>query len=204
MCGEGTWESGNGDEVYVGRFVDNKRNGQGTVTWRRNGPSIFRGSFANHQRHGYGTYLMKNVLFLEGYFARNLMQGLAKIQWQRVASFDGTFAAGWMEGDGQYTACDDSYQYIGSFSGGRPLLESEAAYLFALLDRTAVGVKLVEGVKGAPKGAAAPTGKGKQPPSEVRRGTVLPHCTSLPPHLPPSPLLPLSFLSFLLSPRHSI
>lgn len=171
MCGAGTWESGDGDEVYVGSFLDNKRNGEGTVTWRKNGSSMFHGSFSNHMRHGNGTYLMKNTLFLEAHFAHNLMQGLAKIQWQRTASFDGMFASGWMDGDGQYITFDRSYQYVGQFSAGRPLLETEAAYLFTQLDRSAVIVKPaaeVVGGKGAPAKAAAPPAKGKGPVSEVR------------------------------------
>ena len=60
--GNGTWEMGNG-AVYVGQFVNGRREGLGTFTWSKFGPKSgqsYEGMWKNNRRHGKGKMIYES------------------------------------------------------------------------------------------------------------------------------------------------
>lgn len=107
MEGKGIWTNANGDEVYEGDFSSNKRQGEGvlTKTYASNGSvHIYRGSFNSHKFCGHGVYLIENSVLLEGTFTDGVVNGPCSVTWSKLASFDGNFVHGIMEGNGYFGA----------------------------------------------------------------------------------------------------
>jgi hypothetical protein len=157
MHGNGRWVSADGDECYVGAWVDNQRHGAGQVTWAHN-TSILRGTFRRHKRVGRGTYVIKNVLFLDATFRDNVAHGRATARWHKVAQFDGHLVRGAMHGRARFVADDGSFEFAGPFEGGVPAADATAAYVVASLDRS--GVAMPAAAAAVPAAAVAPGGKG--------------------------------------------
>lgn len=143
MHGQGNWISSNGNETYTGTFMNNKREGFGTLEVKRPS-SIYNGSFSLHRFNGAGTYHCKNKLLIEALFIDNFIQGKAVVLWMDVANFKGFCVDGKPNGLGRYFAIDQSYEYDGLFDKGLPLNLSEASYVNLELDRSTVVVIVEE------------------------------------------------------------
>ena len=65
----------NGDK-YKGRFLNNKRSGQGTYTWKEDG-ARYTGAWTNDKMNGNGTYYYSDEEYprLEGRFSDGVPNG---------------------------------------------------------------------------------------------------------------------------------
>merc|ERR1711991_140580 len=114
--------SSNGNEIYEGNFVNNKRNGQGTSTWENassSSSSIYNGNFLNHKQHGQGSYLLENDFIFEGNFNENIISGYGNIKWDKRSSLNGNFINGVPNNVCYYSTNDNSYEYNGKFNNGK-------------------------------------------------------------------------------------
>jgi hypothetical protein len=119
MHGRGSWKSGDGLETYDGEFVNNKREGNGTLCLR-NGDR-YTGQFHFHKFHGHGSYLRENVVFLESDFQNGLLSGKSQIQWHKVAWYSGVTVENKLSGWGHFRCLDGSYETVTQFINNLPV-----------------------------------------------------------------------------------
>lgn len=67
------WASGN---VYVGKYKNDERDGQGEMIWTDG--SKYIGEWKNGIQNGYGKMIFPNGVVKEGYFDNNIFKGKEK------------------------------------------------------------------------------------------------------------------------------
>jgi hypothetical protein len=137
MHGKGVWISADSQEKYEGDFKDNKRDGKGQLNLH-NGDT-YNGSFSLHKYHGEGVYLKENCFFISSEFKKGMMDGKCSVKWHKLASFDGLCVDDVFSGHGHFVLLDGTFEYEGSYLGGRP--EKAPTSIGVTVDRSAVQVE---------------------------------------------------------------
>ena len=106
MSGYGTYTYASGN-IYVGNWVNDRRHGQGKMTYKESGKveegewedgefiqgsctwnkgtwkgDVYEGSFEQFKRHGHGTYTWKNGDIYVGNWVNNRRQGQGKMTYK--------------------------------------------------------------------------------------------------------------------------
>ena len=86
MHGKGKWINTSTNEIYDGNFVNNQRDGYGTL---QRGAESYKGHFQNHKYQGNGTLLFSNNCIVKGNFEQNIINGKTDVQWGKSAVYIG-------------------------------------------------------------------------------------------------------------------
>jgi clan AA aspartic protease (TIGR02281 family) len=100
----GTRKIADGD--YVGEWVGNRPNGQGTLTWPDG--TRYVGQFHDGSISGQGIFTWANGDEYIGEFHGGKMHGMGTLVWSNGQKYVGTFSAGAMTGQGSMYAADGS------------------------------------------------------------------------------------------------
>ena len=100
--------------IYVGGYVDGRRNGTGTLTY----PSgdVYEGDFVNDQRSGNGKLTYSNGMTYEGEWANDVFHGQGVFDWKNGCTYIGEFTNGAFTGQATFVwdfGADYSY-YTGA------------------------------------------------------------------------------------------
>ena len=109
----------NGDR-YEGEIYENKRDGQGTYTWK-NG-NKYTGDFIDNQRTGRGTFYWTDGDRYEGEFVEGKRTGKGIYYWKSGSRYEGEFVDGKMHGKGTYFY-NDGNKYIGDWVEDARMIE---------------------------------------------------------------------------------
>lgn len=106
---------------YIGYYINNKKSGQGTLTWTDLGSYI--GEWKNDFRDGQGTETYSNVgKYHGGKYIGNWENGKKDGQgtyiWANGDTYVGQFKDGIQNGQGTHT-CPDGRRYVGQWENGR-------------------------------------------------------------------------------------
>ena len=85
---EGVWTGTDGGE-YSGTWKNDKRHGQGTITWPNGQRNI--GAWVNDRRHGHGTHTRPDGLKYVGEFRNDHPHGEGMWTWTDGQEYVGTF-----------------------------------------------------------------------------------------------------------------
>jgi hypothetical protein len=119
LNGKGTKILAEGNNTYVGDFIDGIKEGNGI---EETPDFIYRGMFKNDMKEGKGTLVYKNSgNEFEGDFSQNTINGFGYYVWQNKQTYNGTFLNGKMHGTGTYSWPDGGEykgQYINNIKEG--------------------------------------------------------------------------------------
>ena len=99
-----TWADG---RKYVGEWKNDKKHGQGTLTWAASG-SKYVGEFKDSARHGQGTYTWADGRKYVGEFKDNKRNGQGTFTSPDGSKYVGEFKDGKGHGQGTFTSADGS------------------------------------------------------------------------------------------------
>ena len=97
---------------YVGTFVDDKRTGQGTLTWSNGDKYV--GAFVDGKRTGQGTLTWSNGNKYVGTFVDGKRTGQGTLTWSNGDKYVGAFVDDKRTGQGTYTFANGN-KYVGAF-----------------------------------------------------------------------------------------
>jgi len=86
--------------TYVGECTDNKKEGQGVITFK-NGVK-YDGSWSKNKKNGFGTQHYANGVVYSGEWIDGLYSGHGKIEYNKIQSYEGSFKRGKRDGHGVY------------------------------------------------------------------------------------------------------
>lgn len=96
--GKGTFTDAVTGEVYVGDFLDNRRHGDGVLTYSDG--TKYVGKFINHKRDGEGEYTDSEGNHYKGEWKANRIEGKGKMEYANGDVYDGYFIDGKRSGKG--------------------------------------------------------------------------------------------------------
>jgi hypothetical protein len=116
---EGRWVNGklNGrcrivsdNEVFIGEFKDNLKEGYGELK----GSKDFKGLFRNDLPHGKGKEVWKNGSSFEGIYFEGKRNGIGVLLWPDGSKYEGEFINNLICGNGEYRSWNGNW-YLGSW-----------------------------------------------------------------------------------------
>ena len=96
----GIEESGEGGYIYNGEFLNNKKEGFGTMIWKDG--QKYWGEFKNNQMNGYGIIEYPGEIFYQGEVRSGRMEGFGEFFWKKNKKFIGYYKNGKRNGFGVY------------------------------------------------------------------------------------------------------
>lgn len=106
----------NGD-MYIGEYVNNKREGTGTYYWAATG-LIYIGHWKNNQRSGLGRMVYADGGRYYGQWLLDKKNGKGRYTYPNGDAYNGEWANDLKDGHGTYTFACDSSQYVGTYRNG--------------------------------------------------------------------------------------
>jgi|UniRef100_A0A7S4GBG3 radial spoke head protein 1 len=106
----------NGD-MYIGEFVNNKREGTGTYFWTKTG-LIYTGQWKNNQRSGLGRMVYADGGRYYGQWLLDKKNGKGRYTYPNGDTYNGDWEDDKKEGFGTYIFACDSSQYTGTYRSG--------------------------------------------------------------------------------------
>ena len=113
LTGEGTYTSS--QHRYVGRFLNGKMHGEGTIYWPDG--RVFEGRFVNDRRQGQGRLTRPDGRVFEGGFVNDRQEGTGVLTWGNGNVYTGEFRANQITGAGRLV-WDNQDVYEGEFLAG--------------------------------------------------------------------------------------
>ena len=101
--------------IYSGAFYNGHPQGNGRETFKDG--SFFEGFYVNGKKK-YGKFEWKDKNCYEGYFEKDIFNGLGTYKWGDKKQYEGNWKDGKMNGKGKLTYSDGSY-YEGEFVDGK-------------------------------------------------------------------------------------
>ena len=89
FSGIGIEESGEGGYIYQGDFVNNKKEGYGTMIWKDG--LRYWGQFKNNQMNGYGIIEYPEKKYYQGEIKDGRMEGFGEFFWKRNKKYIGNY-----------------------------------------------------------------------------------------------------------------
>ena len=96
----GIEESGEGGYIYNGEFLNNKKEGYGTMIWKDG--QKYWGEFKNNQMNGYGIIEYPGEIFYHGEVRNGRMEGFGEFFWKRNKKYIGYYKNDKRNGFGIY------------------------------------------------------------------------------------------------------
>lgn len=96
----GIEESGEGGYIYNGEFLNNKKEGYGTMIWKDG--QRYWGEFKNNQMNGYGIIEYPGGIFYQGEVKNGRMEGFGEFFWRRNKKYIGYYKNDKRNGFGIY------------------------------------------------------------------------------------------------------
>ena len=108
ISGIGIEVSEEGDYTYYGEFINNKKEGYGTIEWKDG--SKYQGEFKDNQINGYGIIKYQNNKFYQGEIKNSRMEGFGEFFWKDEKRYIGNYKNDKRNGFGIYIFKDDKQQ----------------------------------------------------------------------------------------------
>jgi hypothetical protein len=108
LSGIGIEDSAEGDYIYYGEFINNKKEGYGTIEWKDG--SKYQGEFKDNQINGYGMIKYPNNKFYQGEVKNAKMEGFGEFFWKNEKRYIGNYKNDKRNGFGIYIFKDDKPQ----------------------------------------------------------------------------------------------
>ena len=106
------------DFTYTGNYIDDKKEGQGHIEYKRTG-DIYTGNFNKGSINGCGDYTWGNQNNYKGDFKLGKMHGKGKYTWPDGSEYEGDYKNNIKEGFGKFKWVGNRV-FIGPFIGGKP------------------------------------------------------------------------------------
>ena len=100
IYGIGIEQSEEGGYIYEGEFINNKKEGLGTITWKDG--CKYQGEFKNNQMHGYGIIEFSGNNFYQGEIKNGKMEGFGEFLWNDKRKYIGNYKNDKRNGFGIY------------------------------------------------------------------------------------------------------
>ncbi len=129
ISGIGIENSVEGDYKYFGEFINNKKEGYGTIEWKDG--SKYQGEFKDNQINGYGMIKYPNNQFYQGEVKNARMEGFGEFFWKDEKRYIGNYKNDKRNGFGIYIFKDDKQQSLLNIksNNGNNLLDTFCAYI---------------------------------------------------------------------------
>ena len=115
----GYGEENSAEGIFVGSFLNDKKNGKGKMIYKISG-DIYEGEYKNDLFDGEGHYIWKaSGQEYKGEYKEGLMHGKGLFEWSDGEYYRGNFVKGKKEGEGELHM-GNGRSFIGPFSNGRP------------------------------------------------------------------------------------
>ena len=108
ISGIGIEVSQEGDYIYYGEFINNKKEGYGTIEWKDG--SKYQGEFKDNQINGYGIIKYPDNKFYQGEIKNSRMEGFGEFFWKDEKRYIGNYKNDKRNGFGIYIFKDDKQQ----------------------------------------------------------------------------------------------
>ena len=108
ISGIGIEVSEEGDYIYYGEFINNKKEGYGTIEWKDG--SKYQGEFKDNQINGYGIIKYPDNKFYQGEIKNSRMEGFGEFFWKDEKRYIGNYKNDKRNGFGIYIFKDDKQQ----------------------------------------------------------------------------------------------
>jgi len=108
ISGIGIEDSVEGDYIYYGDFINNKKEGYGTIEWKDG--SKYQGEFKDNQINGYGMIKYPDNKFYQGEVKNARMEGFGEFFWKDEKRYIGNYKNDKRNGFGIYIFKDDKQQ----------------------------------------------------------------------------------------------
>ena len=89
ICGIGIEESAEGGYVYSGEFLNNQKEGYGTIEWKDG--AKYQGEFKANQINGYGIIEYPDEKFYQGEVRNGRMDGFGEFFWKNERKYIGNY-----------------------------------------------------------------------------------------------------------------
>jgi hypothetical protein len=89
ICGIGIEDSAEGGYVYRGEFVNNQKEGYGTIEWKDG--AKYQGEFKENQINGYGIIEYPDDKFYQGEVKNGKMEGFGEFFWKDEKKYIGNY-----------------------------------------------------------------------------------------------------------------
>ena len=110
ISGIGIEDSVEGNYLYYGEFINNKKEGYGTIEWKDG--SKYQGEFKDNQINGYGMIKFPNNKFYQGEVKNARMEGFGEFFWNDEKRYIGNYKNDKRNGFGIYIFKDDKPQSL--------------------------------------------------------------------------------------------
>ena len=108
ISGIGIEVSEEGDYIYYGEFINNKKEGYGTIEWKDG--SKYQGEFKDNQINGFGIIKYPDNKFYQGEIKNSRMEGFGEFFWKDEKRYIGNYKNDKRNGFGIYIFKDDKQQ----------------------------------------------------------------------------------------------
>lgn len=115
---QGNGEEENEEHIYKGQFMNDKKEGTGTLKYKAK-DDVYNGEFKNNSITGKGKYIWANKDVYEGNFLNGKMHGKGKYVWADGDEYEGDYVEGLKEGVGVFKWSNGKI-YSGTFYKGKP------------------------------------------------------------------------------------
>ena len=129
ICGIGIEDSSEGGYLYTGEFLNNQKQGYGTIEWKDG--AKYQGEFKENQINGYGIIEYPDDKFYQGEVKNGRMDGFGEFFWKDERKYIGNYKNDRRNGFGVFIFKVDDPQNIkgqNNYKKGT-LLDSFSAYL---------------------------------------------------------------------------
>ena len=109
IYGIGIEQSEEGGYTYEGEFVNNKKEGLGTIIWKDG--CKYQGEFKNNQMHGYGIIEFSGDNYYQGEIKNGKMEGFGEFLWSDKRKYIGNYKNDKRNGFGIYMSKINEIQY---------------------------------------------------------------------------------------------
>ena len=129
ISGIGIENSVEGDYKYYGEFINNKKEGYGTIEWKDG--SKYQGEFKDNQINGYGMIKYPYNQFYQGEVKNAKMEGFGEFFWKDEKRYIGNYKNDKRNGFGIYIFKDDKQQSLINIKSneGNALFDAFCAYI---------------------------------------------------------------------------
>ena len=108
ISGIGIEVSQEGDYIYYGEFINNEKEGYGTIEWKDG--SKYQGEFKDNQINGFGIIKYPDNKFYQGEIKNSRMEGFGEFFWKDEKRYIGNYKNDKRNGFGIYIFKDDKQQ----------------------------------------------------------------------------------------------